>query len=165
MTNFSILKANITHRKVTASLMLTAILSTIGSLTIINNDPASANPINIHQTNINNNKIQPIPIPENDLPPPLDRGMVFREISNGRITGATYQTVLLNYGLLIPVGIGDANDFECSLRRVSLQEVKKFKKLLNQNNIAKFNNLSYPAPRGASDYITYTLTSQQGTVQ
>jgi hypothetical protein len=65
MKNFSILKANITHRKMTYSLMLTGILSTIGSLTIINNHPGSANPINVQQRNINNNKIQAIPIPEN----------------------------------------------------------------------------------------------------
>jgi hypothetical protein len=63
------------------------------------------------------------------------------------------------------VRIGDANDSERSVRRVSLQEVKKFEKLLNKNNIAKFKNLSYPAPRGAADYITYNLTSQEGTFQ
>lgn len=165
MKNFSTLKTNIYERKIAASLILTAILSTIGGLTIINNHPASANPINVQQRNVNNNKIQPVPIPANELPPPLDRGMVFREISSGGITGATYETVLRDDGILSRVRIGDANDSERSVRRVSLQEVKKFKKLLNQRNIAKFNNLSYPAPSGAADYITYTLTSQQGTVQ
>ncbi|MEO3705847.1 hypothetical protein [Trichormus azollae] len=45
--------------------------------------------------------------------------MVFREISNGGITEATYKTVLVNDGLLMRVRIGDANDSERSLRRVS----------------------------------------------
>jgi hypothetical protein len=151
--------------KITTSLMLTAILSISSGLTIINNNAASANSINVQNRNIKNSKIQPVPIPETELPPPLDQGMVFREISTGGFTGATYQTVLMNDGLLMRVRIGDANDSERSVRRVSLQEVKKFEKLLNKNNIAKFKNLSYPAPSGAADFITYTLTSQEGTFQ
>ncbi|AFZ59938.1 hypothetical protein H6G54_15260 [Anabaena cylindrica FACHB-243] len=165
LKTFSNLSTNINHRLITSSLMLTAMLSVSSGITLMNSSFAVPNPINIQQRYIKNNKIQPIPIPTNELPPPLDRGMVFREISSGGITGRTYQTILLNDGLLMRVRIGDANDSERSVRRVSLQQVKQFEKLLNQNNITKFKNLNYPAPSGAADYINYTLTSQKGTFQ
>ncbi|MGM3307560.1 hypothetical protein ACSQ6I_16590 [Anabaena sp. WFMT] len=159
------LNTSINHKQIATSLMLTAMLSVSSGITIMNSAVAVPNPINTQQRNIKNSKIQPVSISANELPPPLDRGMVFREISSGGITGRTYQTILLNDGLLMRVRIGDANDSERSVRRVSLQQVKQFKKLLNQNNITKFKNLSYPAPSGAADYITYTLTSQKGTFQ
>ncbi|MEA5550011.1 hypothetical protein VB713_03270 [Anabaena cylindrica UHCC 0172] len=159
------LNNNINHKQLATFLMLTAMLSLSSGITLINSAVAVPNPINVQHRAIKNSKIQSVPIPANELPPPLDRGMVFREISSGGITGRTYQTILLNDGLLMRVRIGDANDSERSVRRVSLQQVKQFEKLLNQNNITKFKNLSYPAPSGAADYITYTLTSQKGTFQ
>lgn len=61
--------------------------------------------------------------------------------------------------------IGDANDSERSVRRVSVQQVQQFVRSLERSKFSKFRNLSYPAPSGAADYITYTLTSQEGTVQ
>jgi hypothetical protein len=121
-----------------------------------NNQPAPAKAVN---------NIQPVPIPANELPPPLDQGVVFREIASGGITGRTYETVLRNDGILIRVRIGDANDSERSVRRVSLQQVKQFEKLLDKKRLSKYKNLSYPAPSGAADFITYTLTSQAGTFQ
>jgi hypothetical protein len=110
-------------------------------------------------------KLAPVPIPASELPPPLDQGIVFREISSGGIAGRTYQTVLLNDGRLIRVRIGDANDSERSVRRISVQQVKRFERLLKRREFSKFKNLSYPAPSGSADFITYTLTSQEGTVQ
>ncbi|WP_416209791.1 hypothetical protein [Nostoc sp. LEGE 06077] len=104
------------------------------------------------------------PIPTSELPPPLDQGVVFRQISSGGFAGRTYQTVLLNDGSLIRVRIGDANDSERSVRRVSRQQLQQFQQLL-QRTRGEFRNLSYPAPIGAADYITYTLTSRDGTVQ
>ncbi|HYW20723.1 MAG TPA: hypothetical protein VE956_15750 [Nodularia sp. (in: cyanobacteria)] len=103
-----------------------------------------------------------IAIPAGELPLPLDQGMVFRQISSGGLLGKTYQTILLNDGLLMRVRIGDANDSERSVWRISSQQVRQFQQLLERS---KFTNLSYPAPRGAADYITYTLTSRDGTVQ
>ncbi|BAZ49131.1 hypothetical protein NIES4103_17420 [Nostoc sp. NIES-4103] len=112
-----------------------------------------------------NNTLQPVPIPASELPPPLDQGVVFREISSGGFTGRTYETVLLQDGLVIRVRIGDANDSERSVRRITLQEVRQFEQLLRRSRFGEYRNLSYPAPSGAADYITYTVTSQQGTVQ
>ncbi|MEC4819549.1 MAG: hypothetical protein SAK29_40710 [Scytonema sp. PMC 1069.18] len=111
-----------------------------------------------------NNTIQPVPIRRSELPPPLDRGMLFRQITSGGITGRTYETVLMDNGLLIRVRIGDANDSERSVRRIPLEQVRMFQQLLNRQG-DEFNNVSYPARRGAADYITYTLTSRNGTVQ
>ena len=113
----------------------------------------------------NETTLEPIKIPASELPPPLDRGIVFRQISSGGLAGRTYETVLLKDGRLIRVRIGDANDSERSVRRVSVQQVQEFLRSLKRSQFSKFRNLSYPAPSGAADYITYTLTSQEGTVQ
>ncbi|MBH8554042.1 hypothetical protein I8751_17045 [Nostocaceae cyanobacterium CENA357] len=110
-------------------------------------------------------KVKPVPIPASELPPPLDQNVVFRQISSGGFAGRTYETVLLKDGGLIRVRIGDANDSERSVRRISVQQVEQFQRLLQRYRFSNYKNLSYPAPNGAADYITYTLTSRQGTVQ
>ncbi|WP_373525786.1 hypothetical protein [Nostoc sp.] len=111
------------------------------------------------------NTLAPVQIPVSELPPPLDQNVLFRQISSGGFTGRTYQTVLLKDGRLIRVRIGDANDSERSVRRVSLQQVQQFQRFLERSKFNKFQNLSYPAPSGAADYITYTLTGLKVTVQ
>lgn len=113
----------------------------------------------------NESTLSPVRIPLSELPPPLDQGVVFRQISSGGFAGRTYETVLLKDGRLIRVRIGDANDSERTVRRVSVQQVQEFVRSLQRSKFSKFQNLSYPAPSGAADYITYTLTSQEGTVQ
>ncbi|MEH2040044.1 hypothetical protein [Nostoc sp.] len=113
----------------------------------------------------NETTLSPVQIPASELPPPLDRGIVFRQISSGGFAGRTYETVLLTDGRLIRVRIGDANDSERSVRGVSVQQVQEFVRSLKRSQFSQFRNLSYPAPSGAADYITYTLTSQEGTVQ
>ncbi|MEH1939664.1 MAG: hypothetical protein V7L01_05495 [Nostoc sp.] len=112
-----------------------------------------------------NSTLAPVQIPASELPPPLDRDIVFRQISSGGFAGTTYQTVLLKDGGLIRVRIGDANDSERSVRRVSVLQVQQFLRSLQRSKFSKFQNLSYPAPSGSADYITFTLTSQEGTVQ
>ncbi|WP_017315954.1 hypothetical protein [Mastigocladopsis repens] len=112
----------------------------------------------------NNRQIKPIPIPRSELPRPLDSGVIFRQISSGGLAGRTYETVLLDDGSLIRVRVGDTNDSERSVRRISLQQVERFEQLLEKQGY-EFNNISYPAPRGAADYITYTLTNRDGTVK
>ncbi|MBW4632259.1 MAG: hypothetical protein KME30_10255 [Iphinoe sp. HA4291-MV1] len=108
--------------------------------------------------------LKPISIPRSELPRPLDSGVIFRQISSGGFAGRTYQTVLLDDGRLIRVRIGDTNDSERSVRRIPLEQVERFQQLLERQS-DEFNNVSYPAPRGAADYITYTLTSRDGTVK
>lgn len=111
-----------------------------------------------------NNTHKPISIPRSELPLPLDSGVIFRQISSGGFAGRTYETVLLDDGRLIRVQIGDSNDSERRVRRIPLEQVQRFQQLLEQQS-DEFNNVSYPAPRGAADYITYTLTSPDGTVK
>lgn len=129
------------------------------------NETGSIVRLNQKASGITTNTIEPVKIPPNELPPPLDQGVVFRQISSGGLTGRTYQTVLLNDGTLIRVRIGDANDSERSVRRISVQQVQQFQRFLQRSRFGDFKNLSYPAPSGAADYITYTLTNQEGTVQ
>ena len=111
--------------------------------------------------------VQPVKIPTAQLPPPLTKGMVFRAIASGGFTGRTYETVLMEDGTLIRVLAGpeNANDSGRQVFRVSVQQVKQFQELLKRLQLARFNQLSYPAPTGAADFITVTFTSTAGTTQ
>lgn len=141
------------------------LLTTILSLNTLRPIPTFANPTHQNQQINNRNYLKPVVITKSQLPTPLTRGMIFREIASGGITGRTYETVLMDDGRLLKVVIGDANDSQRSFKKVSLIQVRKFEKLLRKSNLEKFNRLSYPAPNGAADYITYTLTSKIGTIQ
>jgi hypothetical protein len=114
--------------------------------------------------NGNQNTVLPVRIPRNELPSPLTRGVVFRQISSGGFAGQTYETVLLENGRVMRYRMGDMNDSSRSVRQVSRQQVRDFQRLL-QRQRDEFRNMSYPAARGAADFITYTLTSRDGTVQ
>lgn len=112
----------------------------------------------------NQNTVVPVKINSNQLPSPLSRGVVFRQITSGGFTGQTYETVLFEDGRIIRVLMGDTNDSQRSVRQVSRQQVNEFQKLL-QRQREQFNNLSYSASQGAADYMIYTLTSRNGTVE
>jgi uncharacterized protein YcnI len=105
-----------------------------------------------------------VPIPASELPPPLTRGMVFREIRSGGIAGQTFMTVLMDDGRLMRMRLGDANDSERSVRRISPQQLRQIQRLL-QRQRNEFQNVNYPPSRGAADFFVYTLTSSSGTVQ
>jgi len=145
-------------------LILTTILS-LGSVITFPSIPTIANPSHQHHQSNKSNKIKPVVIPNDQLPEPLTQETVFREIASGGIAGRTYQTVLLNDGRLIRVSIGDPNDSQRSVLRVSKEKIRQFERLLNQTKFEKFNKLSFPASKGSADYITYTLTSQKATTQ
>jgi len=51
------------------------------------------------------------------------------------------------------------------MHQISRQEVRQFQQLLEQQQFSQFNQLGYPAPRGAADYITVTLSSQSSTTR
>lgn len=108
---------------------------------------------------------KPSPIPSSELPPPLDRGVMFQAISSGGFTGRTYQTTLMNDGQLMRVRIGDANDSERSVKKIAPQQLRQFQRLLQRQPLSQYNRLSYPAPRSAADYITVTLISPSATVR
>ena len=117
---------------------------------------------NIRQANTNPvSTVKPVPIATNQLPPTLTKDVVFRAIASGGIMGRTYETTLLKDGRLIQTRLGDANDSDRRIYNISPQKVQQFQQLLQQ---AQFKNLNYPTSVGA-DYITYTLSSNDGTVQ
>jgi hypothetical protein len=97
-------------------------------------------------------------IPSNELPSPLESGVIFRQIVSGGLTGKTEEIVLLDNGRLI-------HSQNAPIVKVSPQKLREFKQLLENKNFGEFTNHSFPAPVGAADYITYTLTTGEGTVQ
>ncbi|MEH2402976.1 hypothetical protein [Nostoc sp.] len=135
-----------------------------GEQTLVYHTNKTGSAIRLNQK-ASSNTLAPVQIPVSELPPPLAQYVVFRQISSGGFAGRTYETVLLKDGRLIRVRIGDANDSERTVRRVSVQQVQQFQRFLELSKFSKFRNLSYPAPSSAADYITYTITSQQGTIQ
>lgn len=106
-------------------------------------------------------------IPAAELPTPITRGMVFRAISSGGITGRTYETVLMEDGRLMRVLMGPENDNDSGRQvfQVSRQQVQQFQQLLKRVSWERYNQLSYPAMNGAADYITVTLSSAAGTTR
>lgn len=139
----------------------------VGSeLFIYHTDSRSRVILNQAASKINGNQatVLPVRIPSNELPSPLTRGIVFRQISSGGFAGQTFETVLFEDGRVMRYRMGDMNDTSRSVRRVSSQEVRNFQRLLLLQR-DEFNNMSYPAAKGAADFITYTLTSRDGTVQ
>lgn len=109
--------------------------------------------------------IKPVQIPANELPSPLKQGEVFRLISSGGIAGQTTVTTLLADGQVIQ-SPGSSNETTSkTLGRVPLKRVHRFQQLLERRQFVQFNRLSYPAPSGAADFFTVTLTSQKATVR
>lgn len=122
--------------------------------------------LNQAASKINGNQatVLPVRIPRRELPSRLTRGIVFRQISSGGFAGQTFETILLEDGRVMRYRMGDMNDSSRSVRRVSRQQLRNFQRLL-QRQRSEFNNMSYPAAKGAADFTTYTLTSRNGTVQ
>jgi hypothetical protein len=121
-------------------------------------DTAIANPST-------DDKLKPLPIPVSELPPPLNNNVVFRQISSGGFMGKTYETILLRDGRLMQYQMGDTNDSQRRVWRLSRRKVRQFQKLLKEHRFSELENLSYPASKGSADYITYTITSDDTTVR
>lgn len=111
--------------------------------------------------------IKPVQIPANQLPPALKQGEVFRVISSGGIAGRTTATTLLADGRVIqsPTTLNGTVTSKTLIGRVSRQQVRQFQQLLDRQQFIQFNRLSYPAPSGAADFFTITLTSKEATVR
>ena len=107
---------------------------------------------------------QAVPIPKRELPTPLNRDTIFRQVSRAGFSGLTYQMVLLKDGRLMLSRVGDTNDSSRAVWRISRSQVRRFQRLL-QRGRREFRNVNYPASHGAADYKTYILTSDRGSVQ
>jgi hypothetical protein len=104
-----------------------------------------------------------VPMSESEYPAPLGRGVVFRAIEGGGFTGRTTETLLTNDGRVIRRLMDSRMNPPAEMYQISRPELRRFQELLEQHNFGQFNRLAYPAPRGAADFITVTLTSQMGT--
>lgn len=108
-----------------------------------------------------------VQIPKEQLPPPLAQGEIFRAITSGGFANLHYQTTLMNDGRVIRVQFNHNNNTTSQevIRQISRQELREFQRLLAQEKFAKFNQLDFPAPEGAADYFTVTLTSKTATTR
>ncbi|MBE9128097.1 MULTISPECIES: hypothetical protein [unclassified Coleofasciculus] len=106
-------------------------------------------------------------IPVSELPSPLGQREVFRAITSGGIAGMTYQTTLMNNGQVSRVQLGRNNNTPSKpeIHRISRRQLRQFQQLLERQTFSQFNQLAFPAPTGAADYFTVTLTSKTGTTR
>ena len=110
--------------------------------------------------------LKPETIPTDEFIPPLPRGTIFRAVTSGGITGQTSAIVLGADGQLSQGQLNrDGSVNRVKTVQISPKQVQQFRQLLAQQNFSQFNRLSYPAPVGAADYITVTLTGQAGTTR
>ena len=119
------------------------------------------------ETGVIQGSIRPVQIPRSEISP-LAEGMVFRTISSGGIAGTTTETFLMNDGRVMRLSgrfTSSRIPTATQISRISRQEVRQFERLLEQQQFSQFDRLSYPAPSGAADFFTVTLTSQSGTTR
>ncbi|MGD1874116.1 MAG: hypothetical protein ACFB02_13810 [Mastigocoleus sp.] len=137
-----------------------------GETLIYHTDNSSRVKFNARASNLNGNVSESnvVPIPRAERPPALNRDMVFRQISSGGFAGRTYELVLLRDGRLMISRMGDANDSERRVWRVSSGKVREFRQLLRREG-REFDNLRYSAPVGSADYRTHTLTTSRGSIE
>jgi hypothetical protein len=106
-------------------------------------------------------------IPPNELPPKVERSVVFREIKSGGIAGITEEIRLYKDGRLVkqPPSKAPKPPQGEVIRTFTKAEVRAFQKLLESRHFGQFGGLLYPASGGAADYFTITLGNWQTTVQ
>ncbi len=132
-----------------------------GSRIRLNEDASS-----IGNINLPNGVVGAVPIPPSELPPPLPQDAIFRVITSGGFAGRTEETILLNNGQMIKRDIApNIPGSTAKTISVSPERLQQFKRLLEQQPMAQYSSLSYPAPIGAADYITVTFTSKDGTTR
>jgi hypothetical protein len=128
--------------------------------------PRSA-PDAVLQQNTNRPVTNSYQITPHEMPGPITRGIIFRAISTGGITGQTYETVLLNNGTLMQViqDSGNANDSRRRVGRISPRQVQEFRQLLGQQQFDRYNGLNVSQSGGSADSITVTLSSRSSTIR
>lgn len=105
------------------------------------------------------NSLQPAKIPVTELPPRLQRDVVFRTIATGGFAGQTIQTTLYRDGKLLtenmrPLGTSAGTQF----RQLSPEKVRQFMTLLRQNQLHKLDRADFKPTPGSADFITTTLS-------
>ena len=110
-----------------------------------------------------NNGNGTVPIPRSEIQP-LGAGVVFRAISSGGFAGITTETTLMNDGRMMQ-RTSFRNQSPTQINQLPPQQVQQFQRLLEQNRFSEFDLVSFPAPSGAADFFTVTLTDQDGTTR
>ncbi len=108
-----------------------------------------------------------VPIPRSEIQP-LGAGVVFRAISSGGFAGITTQTVLINDGRVMQMSRQFSSagvPAPTQINQISRREVQQFQQLLEQQRFSQFDLVGFPAPRGAADFFTVTLTGESGTTR
>lgn len=95
-------------------------------------------------------------------PPYVASDVVFRMQSSGGIAGQQQEIVLMTDGRLMQ---RQGTTAPRQIRRLTRQQVQQFETLLGQQRLGDFDHVRYPAPTGAADYFTVTLSSSRGVVQ
>lgn len=110
--------------------------------------------------------LQGVPIPSSELPSALPQNAIFRVITSGGFAGRTEETILLNNGQMIRRSLTSSGAGSTpTVTSVSPERLQQFKRLLQQQPMDRYYGLDYPAPTGAADYISVTMTSNEGTVR
>lgn len=108
-----------------------------------------------------------VPIPRSEIQP-LGAGVVFRAISSGGFAGITTQTVLMNDGRVMQMSRQFSSagvPAPTQINQISRREVQQFQQLLEQQGFSQFDLVGFPAPKGAADFFTVTLTGESGTTR
>ena len=108
-----------------------------------------------------------VPIPRSEIQP-LGAGVVFRAISSGGFAGITAETVLMNDGRVMQTSRQFSSQrvpTTTEINRISRREVQQFQQVLERQQFSQFDLVSFPAPRGAADFFTVTLTGESSTTR
>ncbi|HEY9616180.1 MAG TPA: hypothetical protein V6C64_05040 [Microcoleaceae cyanobacterium] len=111
-------------------------------------------------------QIQADRIPNDQLPPSLQKGVVLRAIASGGFIGRTVQTTLMSDGRLIQETLSPTgSSSNAQVRQLSRQQVRQFQQMIEQYRMKRYDQQNFAATPGSADYITVTLSGRFGTVR
>lgn len=92
--------------------------------------------------------------------------VVFQSISSGGFAGQTRQIMLMNDGRVVSLLVGETiRSAPQTIRQLSPQEVERFVRQIQELGYSNFVGLDYPAPAGAADYFSVSLSTMSGTLR
>jgi hypothetical protein len=108
----------------------------------------------------------PTPISANQLPAPLPENVRFRVLSTGGLLNRPTETLLYADGRITETRTNPKGEPQNrQLRQLKPEIFNQFEQILQNRKFSRFHNLNYPAPQGAADFITLTLSSPTVTVR
>lgn len=108
----------------------------------------------------------PTPISANQLPAPLSENVRFRLLSTGGLLNRPTETLLYADGRITETRTNPKGESQTrQVRQLKPEIFSQFEQILQTRKFSRFHNLNYPAPQGAADGITLTLSSPTVTVR